>query len=163
MASKRFETAQTYINAFATLSLPTFTSVLADDLTHTFAPSSMATAFRHSTLNSRAAFLAHIQSLQVAMHGFPVYPKAWVEDPGQNAVWCWADSRTMWKDEAMDGGKEEWVYEGEYVFMLYFDESGEKIVKVVEMLDSWGSKEKMFALWDRAKANLKARNGRDRG
>lgn len=27
-------------------------------------------------------------------------------------------------------------YENEYVFMLYFDESGEKIVRIVEMVDS---------------------------
>jgi hypothetical protein len=52
----------------------------------------------------------------------------------------------------MDGEAEEWVYTGEYIYMLSVDEDG-KIVRVLEFLDSKAT-ERLSVLMGRAKANL---------
>ncbi|KAJ4297838.1 hypothetical protein N0V90_005734 [Kalmusia sp. IMI 367209] len=171
MPSPRLLTAQTCISSFATLSIPTFETVLADNYTHDYAPSSLTTALANKGYPTPTAFLEHIASIQRVMTGFPVTAKAWIEDPEQNSVWCWAKSRAEWREEVMDGnmkeseegegkgGRKEWEYEGEYVFMFWMDESGEKIVKTVEMLDSWATRERLLILSGRARENLKKVSG----
>jgi len=89
------------------------------------------------------------------MTGFPVTGKEYIESESANQVTVWATSRTIFRDDVKDDGigEEEWVYEGEYIFMLWMDESGEKIVRTVEFLDSKGTVEKLGALMKRANDN----------
>jgi uncharacterized radical SAM superfamily Fe-S cluster-containing enzyme len=53
------------------------------------------------------------------------------------------------------GGEEveRWRYKGEYMFMLWMDESGEKVVRVVEFLDSKGTADVLMPLMRRAREN----------
>ena len=88
------------------------------------------------------------------MNGFPVDIIDFVESENSNAVWAHCTSKVEWKAGAMGGGKEEeWDFRGEYVFMLWMDERGEKIVRVVEMLDSLAAV-RLPGLMERAKENL---------
>jgi len=60
-------------------------------------------------------------------------------------------------DEGLSKG--EWVYEGEYVFMFWMDESGERIERTVEFLDSKGTEEVLRPLMVRARGNRTRRMG----
>ena len=94
------------------------------------------------------------------MTGFPVEAKAWAEDEVQNAVWCWAKSKAEWREEVKDGPEEEWVYEGEYVFMFWMDDEG-RIERCVEMLDSGETKGRLLGLSNRARDNIKKKTGEE--
>jgi hypothetical protein len=59
------------------------------------------------------------------------------------------------KDDGIE--EKEWVYEGEYIFIFSMDESGEKIVRTVEFLDSKGTAEKLGVLMKRANENREKR------
>jgi hypothetical protein len=88
------------------------------------------------------------------MAGFPVEIVDFVESESSNAVWAHCTSTVEWKAGATGGGNEDdWEFRGEYVFMLWMDESGEKIVKVVEMLDSLAAV-RLPRLMEKAKENL---------
>lgn len=50
--------------------------------------------------------------------------------------------------------EEQWGYVGEFIFMLTMDESGEKITKIVEFVDSKATDNKIWPLAQRAIANL---------
>lgn len=45
--------------------------------------------------------------------------------------------------------------------MFWMDESGTKIEKCVEMLDSWATREKLLLLSARARENIKNRTGEE--
>ncbi len=150
MESKRLQTAKKYIGHFATLDTETLASVLAANYVHEFAPKSMNPPGPFS----KAQFLAHSASLRDIMTGFPVKAKEYVESESAHQVTVWATSKTEFRDEVKRGDDEEgWVYEGEYVFMLWMDESGEKVVRVVEFLDSKGTIERLGVLMRRAREN----------
>lgn len=53
-----------------------------------------------------------------------------------------------------DDGDGEWEYEGEYMFVLTMDESGERIVRVVEMLDSLKTEKELRPLMKRARERV---------
>lgn len=72
-------------------------------------------------------------------------------------VIVWATGRPQFRDELKDYeefSKEQWNYVGEFVFMLTMDETGEKIVKVNEFIDSKGTDLKLWPLAVRAMTNL---------
>jgi hypothetical protein len=56
--------------------------------------------------------------------------------------------------------EEEWLYVGEYVFFFSMDESGEKIERIVEFLDSKAAVQGR-ALVARARENLEKKEERD--
>lgn len=138
MESKRLQTAKKFINHFETLDADTLASVLAQDYSHHFAPASLA----FPSPFTKEQFIKHSAVLGKVMKGFPVYPKEYVESEASNQVTVWATSRVLWRDEVVGEGEEErkkWEFEGEYVFMFWMNESGEKIVRTVEFLDSKGT------------------------
>ena len=73
----------------------------------------------------------------------------------ERQVVVWATAVPTFRDEVMDPGvsAEEWKYQGEYIFILDFDESAEKVKRVVEFLDSKGT-ERLRESMKRATSNL---------
>lgn len=138
MESKRLQTAKKYINHFATLDTDTLASVLAADYSHHFAPASLA----FPSPFTREQFLEHSAVLKKVMTGFPVFAKEYVESEASNQVTVWATSRAQFREEVTGQDEEEkkkWEFEGEYVFMFWMDDTGEKVVRTVEFLDSKGT------------------------
>lgn len=135
MESKRVQTAKKFIGHFDTFDTDTLASVLAPDYSHHFAPASLA----FPGALTKEQFVQHMGVLHKVMTGFPVYPKEYVESESSNQVTVWATSRAQFRKEVVGEDEEErkkWEFEGEYVFMFWMDESGEKIVRTVEFLDS---------------------------
>lgn len=153
MSSKLEQTALAYLEAFKTLSPESFLSILAPTAIHQFAPASL----NLPESMSGSAFATHIGRLREILDGFPVYPKGDISvNEGQNEATVWATSEAHFRPEAMDDGisMEEWLYHGEYIFILTTDESQEKVVKVLEFVDSKGT-ERLRELTARARANLR--------
>lgn len=134
MSSIRRGTALAFIAAFEDLDIEKHLSLRATSCIHIFAPD---TAITHEPF-SNSAFEAHLTKLRAVIERFPVWPKEVMEDEHQNRVIIWARGQPTFRNEVRDEGlsADEWVYKGEYVFILSMDESGEKIERVVEFLDS---------------------------
>jgi hypothetical protein len=131
MASKRLETAKKYIDHFAILDTLTLESLLAENHHYQFALTSMNLLGPFD----KQGFLAHSRRLRNIMAGFPVTGKEYIESESGNQVTVWATSRTIFT----------------------MDESGEKIVRTVEFLDSKGTVEKLGVLMKRANENREKR------
>ncbi|KAL3457037.1 hypothetical protein BJX64DRAFT_269663 [Aspergillus heterothallicus] len=94
------------------------------------------------------------------MAGFPVNTKAYFECEAQNSVIVWASSEAQFREEVMGLDKrEQWAYQGEYVFMLTLDEGGGRVVRTVEFLDSLATREGLFPLVKRARGDLGSSGG----
>ncbi|KKK20863.1 hypothetical protein P175DRAFT_0504674 [Aspergillus ochraceoroseus IBT 24754] len=157
MASKRLETAKVFVNHFATLDREALESVLAENSLYQFAPA----ALNLFGPLDRQGMLDHNTTLRNIFNGFAVIPKEYIDSEIDNKVVVWATSRTDFRDDAKDDGlrAEDWVYEGEYVFILSMDEAGERITRVIEFLDSKKTAEKLVGLMARAKQNRAKRLG----
>ena len=155
MTSKCLKTAQRFIGIFETLDTQTLDSILAEKHTHEFAPSSLNIPSPYD----RQGILEHIGHLRDVLAGFPVTAKEYIQSEGSNTVAVWATSRTMFRDDVKDDNisLEEWTYEGEYLFVLIMDETGDKIVRTIEFLDSKGTADKLWPLMKRAKENKESR------
>jgi len=151
MSSIRRETALKFIGGFEHLSTEGLVDTRSESCIHTFAPASCSPP----PDLSNAAFADHLTHLRHILKAFPVTPTDVMEDAEQNRVIILATSRTVFHEHVMDQGlaEEEWTYRGEYVFFLTMDESGRKIVKIVEFLDSKGT-DKLRGLMARARVNL---------
>ena len=158
MTSPRLATAKEYIALFASLDASQLETILDDEYYHEFAPKSMAPPGPFD----KRGFLEHYSHLKDIMSGFPVTGHEYLESECANAVTVHATSETVFRQELRDEGlsKEEWEYHGEYVFMLYMNGVGDKVVKVVEFLDSKATVEKLMPLNKRAKANLERTKGK---
>ncbi|KAJ4421980.1 hypothetical protein N0V82_003376 [Gnomoniopsis sp. IMI 355080] len=144
--SPRLRTAKAYIAFFATLDNSLLSALLSDDtFEHVMAPSSLAIPPL-----SKPQFLAHSDDLRKIMSGFPVFAREYLESESGNSVVVWATSSTDFR-EVVKRGEEGWEYEGEYVFLLKMDASGERIVKVVEMMDSLKTERDLRPLMKRAR------------
>lgn len=135
--SKLQQTALAYLEGFTTLSPDSFLDVLAPTAIHKFAPASLNLPVSMTA----SAFAAHIGTLREVLDEFPVYPKEIFVNEAQNQVTIWATSETHFRQDVKDEGisPEEWLYRGEYIFILTMDESKEKVVSVLEFLDSKGT------------------------
>lgn len=154
MESKRLQTAKKYISHFETLDSDILASVLAPDHTHQFAPASLALPGPFT----REQFLEHSAGLRRVMTGFPVHAEEYVESESSNQVTVWATARPRFRDEVLrdEEDSKEWEYEGEYVFMFWMDETGDKIVRTVEFLDSKGTEYGLRPLLKRANEKMQA-------
>jgi ketosteroid isomerase-like protein len=155
MTSKRLDTAKKYIDHFANLDTQTLEAILAENFVQQMAPASL----NISQPYNKQSFIEHIGNLRHIMAGFPVTAKEYVD--GENAVTVWATSQTIFRDEAKDDGiaQEKWTYEGEYVWVLFMDTTGEKIVRAVEFLDSKNTDDQLRPLMKRAKENIAKNSG----
>jgi hypothetical protein len=95
-----------------------------------------------------------------------VRPKDVFINPTGNQVTVWADSETWFHDDVKDQDKddnsipaEQWLYHGEYIFIFDMDDSGTKITRVFEFLDSKGT-DQLRALLKKARQNKAAASSR---
>lgn len=151
--SSRLRTAKSYIAFFTTLDTSLLAPLLSDDtFEHIMAPASLAIP----PLN-KSEFLSHSADLGKIMSGFPVVAKEYHESESSRSVVVWATSKTEFREVVKRGeGGDGWEYEGEYVFILTMDASGERIVRVVEMLDSLKTERELRPLMRRAKERMAA-------
>lgn len=150
MTSTRVETAKIFLEGFADLSGSRHLSVRTEDCVHIFAPASL----NPPPPKDNATFAAHLAGLREVMAGFPVMPKEIIDSANENTVTIWATSEAKFHKELQDDGlpASEWAYRGEYIFILAMDQSGKRIQRIVEFLDSKGT-ERMWGLVARAKEN----------
>jgi hypothetical protein len=155
MPSTRRATALAMIAAFEDLDVEKHLSLRAPNCTHLLAPDTAIT----QPPFSNSDFETHLMKLRGVIEQFPVWPKEVMEDEQQNRVIVWATGQPTFRKELRDDGltEEEWVYKGEYIFIFSMDESGEKIERVVEFLDSKAVVQ-VRALVQRASANLERKN-----
>ncbi|KAI1615528.1 hypothetical protein EDD37DRAFT_636642 [Exophiala viscosa] len=147
------QTALKFISAFETLSTETFASLQAESYIHTFAPKS----FNPPTPLDGPRFIQHVSHLKDLLRGFPVRPKEVFVNEGLKQVTIYADSETWFhedvKDDSVPAG--DWLYHGEYIFILDMDESQTKIKRVFEFLDSKGT-DRLRVLLGKARENKTA-------
>ncbi|OCL04240.1 hypothetical protein AOQ84DRAFT_442220 [Glonium stellatum] len=150
MTSTRRNTAVAFFDTFKTLSVQDAISIRTPTCRHIFTPASISPP---PPLDN-AQFAAHISRLKEIIASFPVTTKEISEDQEKNQVIIWATAQAEFHTELKDAGisDEEWAYKGEYVFILTMDETGQKIDRVVEFLDSKAT-ERLRELMARARAN----------
>jgi len=151
MSSIRRKTALKFIGGFEHLSTEDLVDTRSKSCIHTFAPASCSPP----PALDNAAFADYLVHLRQVLKAFPVTPAEVMEDNEQNRLIILATSRTVFHEHVKDEGlaEEEWMYRGEYVFFLTMNESGRKIERIVEFLDSKGT-DRLRELMARARANL---------
>jgi ketosteroid isomerase-like protein len=156
MSSKLHQTALAYIGGFRTLSTEAFLSILAPSAEYKFAPASL----NLPRSVDAATFVNHLGSLREVLAGFQVYPKEILENDGLGQVTIWATSETIFHENAKGDNvsADDWRFQGEYIFILTMDESQEKVVRIVEFLDSKAT-ERLRELMARARKNLNTKKG----
>ncbi|KAL4951753.1 hypothetical protein BDW69DRAFT_169201 [Aspergillus filifer] len=149
--SRALTTAQKFLSYFSTFDKAILDSILSETYYHEFRPLSLNPPGPFD----RARYLEHAGSLSTVMHGFPVYVDEYTESKDGKTVIVRATSKTQFKEEVRDDGlpEEEWEYGGEYVFFFDMDDSGERVVRCVEFLDSMATAT-LLGLIKRAKGNL---------
>lgn len=130
-------------------------SVLADDYTHHYAPSSIP----QQGPFDRQGLINFVIGLKRIIKTYPMTIKESIDSESRNVVTVWTTGLASFHDELQDGSmsKEEWQYTGEYIFLLYMNETGDKLIKTVEFLDSKATVDKLMATVARASGNLGAR------
>jgi hypothetical protein len=154
--SKRLATAQKLISYYASLDQTLLEPLLASNLYHEFRPGSIDVPRGLD----KTSFLEFSNSLGSIMTGFPFTAKEYIESEASNQVVVWATSKAQFREEVKDyEGMEasDWEFEGEYVLILTMDESGERIERYVEFLDSNATVQKLLGLMGRAQENLAKR------
>lgn len=103
-------------------------------------------------------FEANMSRFKGIVSAFPMTVKEVIEDEAQNQVIVWVTGGAVWTDTAKDPGlsEEEWEYQGEWLFIFSMDESGEKMDRVVEFVDTKAT-EKLRTLMARALGNIAAK------
>lgn len=138
-------TANAYIQIFTTLDPADLLAIAAENYSHTMAPASLG--FSKDGPMDRAHFAAHLGGLRGLLRSFPVRAKETWPNPSLRQVVVWADSRTEFHEHVKDvqqqngKGEDEWDFRGEYVFVLFMDQSGRQVERVVEFLDSKASED----------------------
>lgn len=156
MTSKRLATVLKYIEAANILDIETIMSLRAPACISEFHPSSLSPS---PVIRDNAAYAAGLAPFKTIILGFPVTIKQILEDEKQNSIMIWAEGATEWIPAVMDDEVEveEWRFVREFIFIMGMDESGEKIEKVVEFVDSKAT-ERLRTLIVRAFENRKLRN-----
>ncbi|KAK2595856.1 hypothetical protein N8I77_013648 [Diaporthe amygdali] len=154
MSSKRLQTATKFVDHYATHDNEVLHTLLTDDLSYEFAPSR---SLDNLKALDKAGYLEFKDGMKLAMTGYPLDVNKYIEGESANMVVVWATGGPQWREELKDYevfSEEQWAYVGEFVFMLTMDETGEKITKIVEFVDSKGTDNKIWPLAQRALGNL---------
>lgn len=156
MSSKLHQTALAYIGGFRTLSPEAFLSILAPSAEYQLAPASLNLP---QSIDA-ATFANHLGGLREVLVGFRVHPKEILENEGLGQVTIWATSETIFheKTKGDNVSADDWKFQGECIFILTMDESQEKVVRIVEFLDSKAT-ERLKELMARARKNLNTKRG----
>lgn len=152
MTSGRVLTASKYLKAADEMDIDAIMSLRSPICSHHYAPASLG----ELPPLDNATYQASLLRFKDIISGFEITNKEVMEDDKQNRIMIWASARTIWYPAAKDPGitEEEWDFRTEYVFILSMDESQEKIVKVVEFVDSKAT-EQWRQLVARAMENVK--------
>ncbi|PSN69339.1 hypothetical protein BS50DRAFT_619966 [Corynespora cassiicola Philippines] len=145
------EGAEAFLNAFKTLDPDESVAFRADDCIQIFAPASL----NPPPPKSNKEFSQHLENIRSIMDSFPIMAKEVnINEPGRQVV-IWAAGSPVFGEKAKgkDSSDEEWAYTGEYIFILDFDESGKKIKRIVEFLDSKNT-EILREMMAKARANI---------
>ncbi|KAF7346471.1 hypothetical protein MSAN_01875100 [Mycena sanguinolenta] len=136
LMTKLLATATTYLQVFSTLDPDVIAPIQSESYYHEFAPASA----NLPPPRNREEFAEHIRHLKGVLRSFPVHAKQMWPNPALKQVLIWADAETEFHPHVRDNeDAEEWRYRGEYMFLLTMDQSGEKIERVLEFLDSKGT------------------------
>jgi hypothetical protein len=152
--SPRVRTAKAFLDVFRALDTNILHDVLAEDYKHTFGPASISSQLPSSL--SKDGFIGHLSGASQLLTTFGVTEVLdLIDSESSNSVWVHCTCAAEFRPEVIEGlgEKSEWEYTGEYVFMFWMDESGEKIARCYEMLDSLATK-RMLGLMARASENL---------
>ncbi|KAF5690956.1 hypothetical protein FCIRC_687 [Fusarium circinatum] len=126
-------TATTYIDAFRTLDMEALFCILNGEYSHRFAPTSV----NLPGSMDRHGLIARLNQVGEVMSSFPVTIKQMWPNPSLRQVLVWANSKTNFQRQSRDSDDdEEWTKRGEYMFLMTMDETGEKIIDVLEFVDS---------------------------
>ncbi|KIW96536.1 uncharacterized protein Z519_01927 [Cladophialophora bantiana CBS 173.52] len=151
MASHQRSIAIAFLDTFKDLDLESNLALRTPDCVHTIVPTTLSFTPRMSN-EIRGA---HLLSLKKKTSELPVTPKAILE--GGNLVTIWATSKATFREEAKDEDLTvDWSYEGEYIFVLTFNQADYKIQHILEFIDST-KVEKVQVLLQRAEHNLAAK------
>ncbi|KAF5714804.1 hypothetical protein FMUND_7185 [Fusarium mundagurra] len=126
-------TATTYIDGFRTLDTEALSRILSDEYSHRFAPTSanLPGPMDHN------GFIARLKHVGEVMSSFTVNIKQMWPNPSLRQVLVWANSETHFRRHLRDSDdEEEWTKRGEYMFLMTMNETGEKILDVLEFVDS---------------------------
>lgn len=141
-------TADTYFQIFTSLDPAAALAITSENYSHTMAPASLG--ITNTDTNEKenkppmdqAHFASHLAGLRGVLQSFPVIARETWPNPTLRQVVVWADARPEWHAHVKDGsggdgnGKEWEEFRGEYIFVLFMDETGEKVQRCVEFLDS---------------------------
>jgi hypothetical protein len=154
MSSNCRQTAEKLVECYRTLDTTTMSSLLTDDYMHQQAPASVSTR----NLNKKD-HLEFFGSLTALLKGVSVTVKEYFVAENDKQVTIWMASDFEWKDEVKDEelSAEDWAYCGEYVMVLKMDETGNKILKALEFVDSKMTADILMPLIQRAMKNLTAK------
>ena len=151
MTSIQRQIALAFCESFENLDAEANVALRSPDCRHEFGPSSM----NMGEPRTNDQFIAHVSSLKETLTGIPVTPKE-IFECGSH-VTIWATSTATFRDEVKDADPDvDWSYHGEYMFVLVFNQAGDKIERIIEFLDSKKVAE-VRALQARAKRNLAAK------
>ncbi|KAF9761207.1 hypothetical protein IL306_003915 [Fusarium sp. DS 682] len=126
-------TAAAYIDVFRTLDTQALSRILGDNYNHQFAP---ASANLPGPMD-RHGLIARLKHVGEVMSSFTVTIKQTWPNPSLRQVLVWADSETnLHRHLRGSDDDKEWTKRGEYMFLMTMDESGERIVEVLEFVDS---------------------------
>lgn len=147
--SPRLQTIQTYLSVFSTLDTTPLLSILSPKYHHTMMPSSIPAYGPWD----KAGFVAHVSGISKMMTAFHVRAVEVIDSEQDNSLWVWTASDAKWRPEAMDGDEKEWSYQGQNLFMFWFDGEG-RVERCVEVVDSLKSVNVLVPLFQRATVNL---------
>ncbi|KAH7259227.1 uncharacterized protein BKA55DRAFT_562235, partial [Fusarium redolens] len=137
-ASTLTATATAYIDVFRTLDTEALSNILTDQYSHQFAP---ASANLPGPMD-RHGLIARLQHVGEVMSSFTVTIKQTWPNPSLRQVLVWAGSESNFHRHLRDSDDdEEWTKRGEYMFLMTTDESGERIMDVLEFVDSKATEE----------------------
>ncbi|KAM4066424.1 hypothetical protein HRG_000527 [Hirsutella rhossiliensis] len=154
MDSKRMQSARKFVEHYATHDNEMLHSLLADSLVFEISPSRSIDKLQAF---DKAGFIEFKENMKRVMTGYPLNVIKYIESESSNMVVVWTTGRPQFREELKDYEevtKEQWDYVGEFVFMLTMDETGEKITKVNEFIDSKATDLKLWPLVVRALGNL---------
>lgn len=181
MESKRLETAKKYIEQFGTNDIELLESILDETMVHEFSPMRSLDSARDL---DKTGFMEFRKIMTLGLTRYLFDAKQYIESESSNSkcllcgwpssywkikrtatnkttslvVVIWAEGRPQFREEVKDYEaftKEEWEgYVGEFVFMLTFNETGDKIIKVREFIDSKGTDNRFLPLTKKALEKL---------
>jgi len=130
MSSIQHRTALAFLDTFKDLDYEANVALRTPDCRHVIAPASLG-----YTEKTNEQFAKHLKSMQKSIKAIPVTPKQVFE--GSNSITVWATSETIFQEDvkARDSSL-DWTYEGEYMFVFAFNETGDKIQHILEFIDS---------------------------